>query len=53
MTIINLDTLQLAKGGHDDPGQGLCLLEAAAYLAGEKHSDHPACVSPILGAVLR
>lgn len=50
MNPINLDTIQLKKNGHNDPDQGLCLLEAAAYMAGEKHSDHPACVSPILGA---
>ncbi len=48
--LINFDTLQLAKGSHDNRNQGLCLLEAAAYMAGEPHSDHPACVSPILGA---
>ena len=46
---INLDTLQLAKGGHDDRDGDLCLLEAAAMMAGEPHSDHPVCVSPILG----
>jgi hypothetical protein len=28
----------------------MCLLEAAAYLAGEDHTDHPACVSPVLAA---
>jgi len=46
---INLETLNLAKGAHNDRDNGLCLLEAVAWLAGEPHSDHPACVSPILG----
>jgi len=49
MRALNLDTLHLEKGGHDTPDQGLCLLEAAAYLAGEEHSDHPVCVSRVLG----
>ncbi|MDL5159473.1 hypothetical protein [Actinomycetospora termitidis] len=41
--------LTLAKGGHDDPQDGLCLLEAVAYVAGLPHSDHPACTSIVLG----
>lgn len=45
---INLDTLQLAKGVHDSPDAGMCLLEAVAYFAGERHSDSPLCVSPVL-----
>jgi hypothetical protein len=28
-------------------------MEAAAYLAGEPHSDHPECVSSVIGAFLR
>jgi hypothetical protein len=46
---IDLDTLHLSRGGHFTRARELCLLEAAAYLAGEEHSDHPACVSPVLG----
>ncbi len=46
-----LDELTLGSGAHHDatPGQW-CLMEATAYLAGEPWSDHPACVSPVLGA---
>jgi hypothetical protein len=40
----------LAKGGHSNPGSGVCLLEAVAYVAGELHTDHPQCASEILGA---
>ena len=49
MTAAQLDTIQLAEGGHHDPEAGLCLLEAVAYVAGERHSDHPTCTSPVLG----
>lgn len=49
MTIISLDDITLAKGGHINPEAGLCLLEAVAYVAGEPHGDHPTCTSPVLG----
>ena len=57
MTIIQerlaqLETLELLKGSHYDDN-GKCALEAVAWLVGEKHSDHPACVSPVLGAFCR
>jgi hypothetical protein len=35
----------LSRGGHSMRSSGLCLMEAAALIAGEKHSDHPGCVS--------
>jgi hypothetical protein len=50
MRTLNITALVLAKGGHRTPDDGLCLLEAAAYVAGEEHTDQPVCVSPILGA---
>ena len=31
----------------------MCATEAIAYIAGEPHSDHPACLSYILGAFMR
>ena len=48
-----LDRIRLAHGSHASPDDGLCVMEAVAYLAGEPHTDHPACVSPVLGAFLR
>ena len=49
---INLDTLTLAKGEHASPEDGACLMEAAALFADEPFSDHPQCVSPLLGALV-
>ena len=46
---VDLGTLTLAKGGHDTRDDGVCLLEAVAWWAHEDHTDHPACVSPVLG----
>jgi hypothetical protein len=50
MTAIDLNTLTLTVGAHADRGDGLCLLEAVAWQAGEEHTDRPACVSPVLAA---
>ena len=50
---LDLDRLVLAKGAHDaTDGPPLddcaCLLEVAAYMAGEPWSDAPQCVCPAL-----
>jgi hypothetical protein len=50
---LNLDTLTLKAGSHTEPAAGMCVMEAAAYLAGEPFSDHPECASPVIGAFLR
>ena len=46
---IDLDTLHLASGGHQNRDDGVCLMEAVAWWAGKTHTDHPPCVSPVLG----
>lgn len=48
-----LDQLVLARGAHGGFEEGVCAVEAAAWLAGEPHTDHPACVSPVIGAFMR
>ena len=45
-----LKDLKLDSGGHNSVEKGSCLLEAASYVAGEPWSDHPKCVSQVLGA---
>ena len=47
-----LDSIDLLKGTHL-PNDGKCALEAVAWLAGEKHTDHPVCVSPVLADFCR
>src|SRR5262245_35911141 len=42
----------LLVGSHSPDGQ-MCVMELAAYIAHEPWSDHPECVSPVLGAFLR
>ena len=58
MTIIEdrlpiLDTLELKQGVHRSFDAGACAMEAVAYLAGEPHSDHPICASPVISAFMR
>jgi hypothetical protein len=50
-----LDDLQLGRGSHAAPNNGLvaaCVMEAVAYVAGEKWSDHPECASPVITSFL-
>jgi hypothetical protein len=44
------EDFKLAHGAHNAPEQGMCLLEAVSYVAGEPFTDRPQCVDPVLGA---
>ena len=49
-----LPALKLKKGAHTKPDDGMCIMEAVTWLRGDvPFSDHPACVSPVLGEFLR
>ncbi|MEU9835591.1 hypothetical protein AB0D67_28995 [Streptosporangium sp. NPDC048047] len=48
--MIDLATVTLTPGDHSTREDGVCLLEAVAWVAGEPHSDEPRCVSPLLTA---
>jgi hypothetical protein len=50
--MVDVDSVTLEAGGHEPDGR-FCVMELAAYIANEPWSDHPACVSPVLGAFLR
>ncbi len=38
----------LEENSHDTAEDGVCLMEAVAWIAGEEHSDHPKCACPVL-----
>ena len=40
----DINTVNFKSGAHTTREQGMCAMEAAAWLAGEPHSDRPACV---------
>jgi hypothetical protein len=49
----SFQTVRLSVGRHDGPGAEVCVMELASMLAGERFSDRPASVCPIIGALLR
>ena len=50
--LAELDKITLDTGGHSDFEAGVCVMEAVAWVAGEPHSDHPQCASPVMTAFL-
>ena len=50
---IDLTNIVLKHGSHASREDGMCAMEAAAYVAGEDHRDHPKCVCPVIGAFMR
>ncbi len=46
-------TTRLGPGRHDAPGEVVCVMELASMLAGERFSDRPATVCPMIAALLR
>jgi hypothetical protein len=45
--------LRLEPGAHASPYDGVCVVELASVLAGEKFSDHPRCVCDVIAGFLR
>jgi hypothetical protein len=45
--------MKLARGKHSSPRHGACVMELASMLAGERFSDRPRSVSPVIAAFLR
>jgi len=50
---MDLDSVRLEPGVHRTPGDGVCLLELASMVAGERFSDRPRCVCVVIAAFLR
>ncbi len=40
-------------GSHDNIDDGMCVMEAVSYVAGEEWSDNPACACPIVSDFMR
>ena len=49
----NHQTVKLSRGAHSSPEKGVCVMELASMLAGEKFNDRPASVSPLIARFLR
>jgi hypothetical protein len=46
-------SVRLEPGRHRSPDDGVCVVELASMIGGEKFSDRPDCVCPVVGAFLR
>ena len=53
MAKASYQTVRLCAGMHKSPEQGVCAMELASMLAGERFGDRPRSVSPVIGAFLR
>jgi hypothetical protein len=53
MTQAAYQTVRLAKGRHDSPDRGVCVMELASMLTGERFTDHPRDVCPVIAGFLR
>jgi len=49
----DLNAITLQKGSHTTVDDGMCAMEAVAWLVDEPHSDHPICTCPVLAAYVR
>ena len=47
-----LERITLSNGAHATREQGMCVMEAIAYIAGRDHSDHPPCASRVITSFL-
>jgi hypothetical protein len=46
-------SVRIARGNHASPRDGVCVMELASMLAGERFTDRPQSVSPIVSAFMR
>jgi len=53
MSEISHQTVKLSRGRHAKPSDGMCVMELASTLAGERFSDRPLAVSPVIAELLR
>lgn len=45
--------VRLEPGRHRSPKDGVCVVELASMIGGEKFTDRPDCVCPVIGSFLR
>jgi hypothetical protein len=52
-SVPSYQTVELSRGGHRSPDEGVCVMELASMLAGERFSDHPRSVCRVIAGFLR
>ena len=53
MRPVTHQTIKLSRGKHASPEDGACVMELASMLAGERFSDRPRAVCPVIASFLR
>jgi hypothetical protein len=53
MSSVGYQTIKISRGKHTHPDDGACVMELASMLAGERFTDHPVSVCPVIGSFLR
>lgn len=53
MTGLNHQTVRIARGRHESPAHGACVMELASMLGGEEFTDRPRCVDRVVAAYMR
>ncbi len=48
----DIEKISLKRGKHRNSEEGMCVMEAVAYIAGEPHSDHPKCADRAITSAL-
>lgn len=48
-----LAEIELGEGAHDRREDGMCAMEAVAWISGEPHSDTPECTCPVISGIMR
>ena len=51
--LVTHQTVQIKRGAHSSPEEGACVMELASMLAGERFSDRPRAVCPVIAGFLR
>ena len=49
----SFQTIRLSRGRHASPTEGACVMELASMLAGERFTDHPRSVCPVIAMIMR
>lgn len=50
---VSHQVVELKSGRHASPDKGACVVELASMLAGERFSDHPHSVCPVIASYMR
>lgn len=49
----DIENITLGHGSHKTREEGMCAMEAVAWLAGEPHTDAPTCACPVVASAVR